>query len=160
MFLHEVPYYHDSLYISVMERIVMAIFSMTMNNLLALVTPTPHTAHPPMNTIHVGGVGLGLCVTVHRLHHLHQVVHLDMIVKPITGCDCVVRAWAQVARSVRGVWDGVVIEPMHVYDIEWCGWQGVEPTERRATDRPNTSQLARECLQGPGPDKHPTIRCS
>merc|ERR1712168_1293249 len=115
MFFHKVPENHYPLKVPVIERVSMTILPMTVNNLLPLITPTPLTAGPGMNSIHVCWVRLWLLVTVHCGHDGFQMVHLYMIIPTISCFYSSIWTSTQITGSVRGVWNSFVIDSMHVY---------------------------------------------
>ena len=120
MGFHKVPENLNPLDVSVVEGVVVTIVSITLDHLLALVTPSPQLTHPAMAAIHVGWVLPGLWVTVHVLRDLGDVVHLDVVIPTIIGNHSVVRAGAQVGWQIWREGDGVVIEAVEVNDADRC----------------------------------------
>ena len=118
MGFHKVPENLDPLDVSVVEGVAVTIVSITLDHLLALVTPSPQLTHPAMAAIHVGGILPGLRVTVHVLRDLGDVVHLDVVIPPIIGNHSVVRAGAQVSWQIWREWDDVVIEAVEINDAD------------------------------------------
>ena len=71
MNLHEVPYDLEPLTnLAVVEGVVMTIAGLAVHHLIAPITASPHDAAPPVHPVHVGGVDLGLGLTVHGGGHL------------------------------------------------------------------------------------------
>ena len=129
MDFHKVPENLDPLDVPVVEGVVVSIVRVALDNLLAIVTACPQLTHPAVAAVHVGGVLPRLRVTVHVLSDPGDVVHLDVVIPPVIGDHCVVRAGAQVGWQLRGEGDGVVIEAMEVNNADWGVGHWVEPPE-------------------------------
>ena len=69
----------------------MTVVSLTLDNLIAAVTPGPHLTHPALLPVHGGGVGGGAGLTVHPSCDLLQVIQLLMVVKAVNRESCIVR---------------------------------------------------------------------
>ena len=132
MVFHKVPENLDPLDVPVVEGVVVSIVGVALDHLLAIVTSRPQLTHPPMAPVHVGGVLLGLGVTVHVLSDPGDVVHLDMVIPPVVGDHGVVGAGAQVSRQLRGEGDGVVIEAVEVDNADWGVGHGVVAPENKS----------------------------
>ena len=129
MSLHEVPEDLDTVNVAGAERVVVAVVCVALDNLLAGVTAAPQLTHPAVRAIHVGGVLPRLRVTVHVLSDPGDVVHLDVVIPPVIGDHCVVRAGAQVGWQLRGEGDSVVIEAVEIDYADWGVGHWVEPPE-------------------------------
>ena len=153
MSFHEVPHDLDALDVSVVEWIVMIVFTVTLNNLknkisiqfaqctvsglhlLAEVTASPGLTGPPMNIIHASGVRDALRVAVHVLKDLVKMDHLDVVVPPVASNHSVVRPGSEVIRTVRREGDRPVVEAVKVDDVYWGVRHGVVTSQWRAADR-------------------------
>ena len=69
----------------------MTIVSLTLDNLISPITPTPRLTHPALFPVHRGGVGGGAGLTVHPSCNLLEVIKLLMVVKTIDRESCIVR---------------------------------------------------------------------
>ena len=69
----------------------MTIVSLTLDNLISPITPTPRLTHPALLPVHGGGVGGGAGLTVHPSCDLLEVIQLLMVVKTIDRESCIVR---------------------------------------------------------------------
>ena len=140
MLFHKVPQNHNPFQVPIIERIPMTIFPMTVHHLLPLITASPLTAAPPMHSIHVCGVWLWFRVTIHCGHDGFQVVHLDMVIPTISCFYSAIRTSTKVTRTVRGVGNGVVVDSMHVNDVDRTGGHGVKSSHGRTAYRANGCQ--------------------
>ena len=131
MDFHKVPENLDPLDVPVVEGVVVSIVRVALDHLLAIVAPCPQLTHPPVTAVHVGGVLPGLGVTVHVLSDPSDVVHLDVVIPPVVGDHCVVRAGAKVGWQLRGEGDGVVIEAVEVNNADWGVGHWVETPENK-----------------------------
>ena len=107
-----------------------------------------------MMSVHVGGVGLALRLAVHVLNDLGEMDHLGVIVVAILGNGGVVRAFAEVSRTLGGERDGAIIEAVEVDDVDRRVRHGIVTSQWRAAYRSYRGQRGRESGQGSGPDKH------
>ena len=132
MCFHKVPEYDDPLNISVIERIVVVIFSVAVNHLLPPLTATPASADPPMHPVHVCVVLQGVWAAPHPLPDSQEVLCLYVIVPTILSYHRTVRSWAKITRSSYRVWYGTVMQSMHADDVDRGGGEVVEPPHGRA----------------------------
>ena len=137
-----------------MKGIVVAPVTIAVHHLLALVTAAPQVAVEPMVSVHVSGVRKALWVAVHVLNDLGKMDHLDVIVEAVPGNGCVVRPFAEVARTIWGEWDGAVIEAVEVDDVDRRVRHRIVTSQRRAAYRSYRGQRGRESGHCSGPDKH------
>ena len=157
MGFHKVPENLDPLDVSVVEGVAVTIVSITLDHLLAHVTPSPQLTHPAVAAVHVGGVLPGLRVAVHVLSDLGDVVHLDMVIPTIIGNHSVVRAGAQIGWQIWREWDGVVIEAMEINDADRGVRHGVVASEGGGAHWTNGGHSPSQPRHDPGPDEHPAI---
>ena len=156
---HEVPEDVDAFDVSVVEGIVLSVFTVTLNDLqtktnaaptcrwvflilhlFSLVTASPRLTGPAMDAVHVSGVGLTLHVAVHGLEDVVEVDHLGVVVPSIGCLDCVVWPGPEVARPVRREGDGPVVQSVHVDDVERRVRHEVVASQRSTSNGPDGGQ--------------------